>query len=57
MVYKMNCVRMEQVVEFGRESEFGKIDRDKERDKLDTCKRGFPTWLGVLSHVRFVDFA
>ncbi len=30
------------------ESEFRKIDRDKERDEVDTCKRGFPTWLGVL---------
>jgi hypothetical protein len=24
---------------------------------LYTCKRGFPTWLGVLSCVRFVGFA
>ncbi len=38
-------------------SEFGKINRDKERNKLDTCKRVFPTWLGVLSCVRFVGFA
>jgi hypothetical protein len=48
---------MERGVEYGRESEFEKIDRDKERDKFYICKRGFPTWLGVLSCVRFVGSA
>ena len=48
---------MKIVVEFGRESEFRKIDRDKEMDKLYTCKRGFLVWLAVLSCVRFVGFA
>ncbi len=45
MVDKRDCVRMEREVEFGRESEFGKFDRDKERDELYTCKRGFLTWV------------
>jgi len=48
---------MERRVEFRRESEFWKIDRDNEKDELDTCKRGFPMWLGVLICVRFVGFA
>lgn len=39
------------------ESEFKKIDRDKERDELDICKRRFPMWLGVLIVVRFVGIA
>ncbi len=56
MVYKRVYVRIEKVVKLGKESEFGKIDRDKERDKLYTCNRGFYTWLGVLSCVRFVGF-
>jgi hypothetical protein len=54
---QVDCERMERGVEFGRESEFGKIERDKEMDELDTCKRGFPMWIGVLSCVRFVGFA
>ncbi len=53
---KRNCVCMKRGVKFGRESEFGKIDRDNKRDKLNTCKRGFPTWLGVLSCARFMGF-
>ncbi len=57
MVYKKDCVRMERGVEFRRKSEFRMFDRDKERDELFTYKRGFPTWLGILSCVRFMSFA
>ncbi len=56
MVYKRDCERMERGVEFGRESEFGKIDGDKERDEFEACKRWFPTWMGVLIRERFVGF-